>query len=186
MTRMQVLAASPRRILGALATVLAAVGLTVGSSASFSSSAANPVNTFASGSLQIKNAKEGAAVLSASNLKPGAAAQTGTVVIENTGSLGGDFSLTQTIKSDTTPALSPYLNLTVTDCGAGAAAACGDADDSTVFAGALPSLTTKALGAYAAGDKHLYRFAVSLDGGAPNGVQGKSTTVDFDWNAAQN
>ena len=40
------LAAHPRRTLGALAVVLAAIGITVGSGANFTASAANPGNVF--------------------------------------------------------------------------------------------------------------------------------------------
>lgn len=185
MTRMKVLAGSPRRTLGALAAVLAAVGLTVGSSASFSSSSANAANTFSSGTLTIANSKEGTAVLNASNLKPGGAGSTGTVTIQNTGSLGGDFTLTQTV-TDSTPALSPYLNLAITDCGADLA--CGTGDDQSVFNGAMSTFgsAAKPLGAWAGSDKHTYQFAVSLDSSAPNGVQGKSASVKYDWNATQN
>ena len=67
----------------------------VGSGADFNATSANPANTFASGTLTIGNSKQGVAVLSASNLRPGEAAQTGDVDIENTGSLSGTFTLVQ-------------------------------------------------------------------------------------------
>ena len=51
MTRLHRLAAHPRRTLGALAVVLAAVGITVGSGANFTASAANPGNAFTTGTL---------------------------------------------------------------------------------------------------------------------------------------
>ena len=46
MTRLHALVAHPRRTLGALAIVLTAIGITVGSGASFTASAANPGNVF--------------------------------------------------------------------------------------------------------------------------------------------
>jgi hypothetical protein len=89
--RLSALAAHPRRTLGALAAVLAAVGLTVGSGANFTASAANPGNIFATGSLSIGNSPS-TALFNATGLKPGDTA-TGTVDIQNTGTLSGTFSL---------------------------------------------------------------------------------------------
>ena len=93
MSRLQVLAAQPRLALGALLTLLLAAGAVVGSGADFTASSANPANTFASGTLSIVNEKEGVAVLSASGIRPGDPAQTGTVDIQNSGSLSGTFTL---------------------------------------------------------------------------------------------
>ena len=87
MNRLQALAAHPRRTLGALAVVLAAAGITVGSGADFTAASANPSNTFSTGTLSIGNSQS-SAILSAAGLKPGATA-TGTVDIENSGSLVG-------------------------------------------------------------------------------------------------
>src|SRR5919109_1399428 len=78
MSRLQVLAANPRLALGALLTLLLAAGAVVGSGADFTASAANPANTFSSGTLSIANSKAGTAILSASNLRPGDPAQSGT------------------------------------------------------------------------------------------------------------
>jgi hypothetical protein len=41
-----------------------------------------------------------------------------------------------------------------------------------------------ALGTFAAGDKHRYRFTVALDSSAGNPYQGDSATAQFDFNAA--
>jgi hypothetical protein len=56
-SRLSALAAHPRRTVGALAVVLAAVGVTVGSGANFTANAANPANTFTAGTLSIDNSK---------------------------------------------------------------------------------------------------------------------------------
>jgi hypothetical protein len=64
------LAAHPRRTLGTLAVVLVAVGITVGSGASFTASAANPGNIFATGTLSIGNSPS-TALFNATGLKPG-------------------------------------------------------------------------------------------------------------------
>jgi hypothetical protein len=40
-----------------------------------------------------------------------------------------------------------------------------------------------ALGTYAAGEQHRYRFGVQLDGSATNAYQGDSSEVEFLWTA---
>src|SRR4051812_45442882 len=80
----------PKRTLGPLALGLAALGVAVGSGADFSAETANPSNTFSAGSLSMDNSKDGAAILSASNMQPGGEPQTGVVDIKNTGSIDGD------------------------------------------------------------------------------------------------
>ena len=190
MSRARVLAANPRLALGALLTVLLAAAAVVGSGADFTASSANPANTFASGTLSILNSNEGTAVLSAGNLRPDGTPAVGTVDIENSGSLSGDFTLSRTapVDSDGTNPLSGKLNLTVVDCGAwsgGAAPACGDGDDVVkVSGGTVATMSTTALGNYAADEKRRYRFTVQLDGTAGDAYQGDSSEVEFDFNAA--
>jgi spore coat-associated protein N len=194
MSRIKVLAAQPRMALGALLTLLLAAGAVVGSGADFTASSANPANTFASGTLSIANSKDGTAVLSASGLKPGAAATVGTVDIQNSGDLSGAFTVVRTtpIDSDLTNPLSGKLNITIVDCGTfvGATApTCGDGDDvnkytaGTVAQMGTPGHLISTLGTYAAGEKHRYQFSVQLDGTAGNVYQGDSSMVEFDWNA---
>jgi spore coat-associated protein N len=194
MSRIKVLAAQPRMALGALLTLLLAAGAVVGSGADFTASSANPANTFASGTLSIANSKDGTAVLSASGLKPGAAATVGTVDIQNSGDLSGAFTVVRTtpIDSDLTNPLSGKLNITIVDCGTfvGATApTCGDGDDvnkytaGTVAQMGTPGHLISTLGTYAAGEKHRYQFSVQLDGTAGNVYQGDTSMVEFDWNA---
>jgi spore coat-associated protein N len=192
MSRLQILVSQPRLALGALLTLALAGTAIVGSGADFTASSANPANTFSSGTLTMSNSKAGAAVFTASNLRPAAAAQTGTVDIGNTGSLSGLFKLSRGTIADSgsASALSPKLNLVVTDCGtfAGGTPVCGDAGDTTVYTGTLPGIGTSAspitLGTFAAGDKHRYQFSVALDTTADNSYQGGTSTVDFDWTAS--
>ena len=165
-SRLKVLAAQPKLALGALLTLLLAAGAVVGSGADFTASSANPSNTFASGTLTIANSKDGLAVLTASNLRPGEAAQTGTVDIENTGSLSGAFTLVRGAVSntDTGNPLSAKLNMTVVDCGTFVGATprpAATATTSPSTRGTLAAMTTSALGTYAAGAKHRYRFSVA-------------------------
>jgi spore coat-associated protein N len=193
MSRLRVVAANPRLALGALLTLLLAAGAVVGSGADFTASSANPANTFASGTLSVVNSKEGTAVLSATGLRPTGSA-VGTVDIQNSGSLGGAFTLSRTapVDSDTSNPMSAKLNVTVVDCGTWTATppTCGDGDDVVKYgSGTLAQMGTaghaiSALGTYAADEKHRYQFTVQLDASAGNAYQGDSSSVEFDFNAA--
>jgi spore coat-associated protein N len=194
MSRLALLVRRPRATLGALATVLAATGLTVASGADFTAQSANPANTFTAGTLSMSNSADNAAVLTASNLRPGDPASVGTVDIANTGSLSGAFTLTRgtPADSDTSNPLSAKLNVVVDDCGTfsgSTAPNCGDGDDANKYTGTLADMgtvghTITGLGSFASSDKHRYRFRVSLDSSAGNAYQGDSSTVAFTWNAA--
>ena len=183
MTRLHALAAHPRRTLAALAVILAAVGITVGSGANFTASAANPGNVFTTGTLLIGNSQS-SALLTMSNLKPGGSA-TSTVDITNTGSLAGDFVL-KTANAGGYTALLGQLDLTVLDCGAWTSTApdCSTGT-STVYNGKVSSLTSSSLGNYAGGVKHRYKFTASLPSSTNDTFQGLSAGVDFNWSATQ-
>jgi spore coat-associated protein N len=188
-SRLHVLARRPKRTLAALSTALVAVGVTVASGADFTAASANPSNTFSTGTLTINNSKEGSAILTASNMRPGDPASTGTVDIANSGSLSGAFTLSRQapVDSDGTNPLSAKLNLVVVDCGSFASGTpvCGDGDDVTKYSGTIAGMTgSQALGTFAAGEKHRYKFSVSLDSSAGNAYQGDNSSVEFDWNAA--
>jgi len=182
-SRLQILASQPRLALGALLTLLLAAGAVVGSGADFTASSANPSNTFAAGTLSIANSKEGVAVLTASDLRPGDAAEPGTVTIRNSGSLEGDFELKRdgVTNSDADHPLDEQLNLTVTDCGT----TCGDGDDVEKYDDLpLADMPTIDLGTFAAGAERTYRFDVELSESAGNEYQGGSSTVEFDFDAS--
>jgi hypothetical protein len=192
---MQVIAARPRRTVAALATALAAAGVAIGSGADFTSRSANPSNTFTAGTLTSDNSRDGAALFSPSNLKPGGAPQTGTVDIANDGSIGAAYTLTRdqltsTDTGESNPApFATQIDLVVTDCGAfdgESAPSCGDADDDRVFDGTLAAMNAAVpLGDYSAGEKHRYVFAASLDLGAGNEYQGDGSSARFVWDAVQ-
>ncbi|HEY3070901.1 MAG TPA: TasA family protein [Gaiellaceae bacterium] len=176
----------PMRALGALTALIAAVAVAVGSSASFTATSANPSNTFAAGTLSILNSKEGLAVLTASNMKPGDSA-TGTVDVQNSGSLSGAFTLSRSniVDSDGTNPLSAKLNLVVKDCGdfSSGTPTC-DAGDPVKYTGTIAAMGSTALGTFAADEQHRYQFAVTFDGTAGNAYQGDSSSVQFDWDAS--
>src|SRR3954452_20783210 len=193
MSRMKLLAASPRRALAALATVLVAVGLTAASGANFNAQTANPSNTFTAGTLSMSNSLDKAAILTASNMRPGDPATTGTVDIKNTGSLSAPFVLSKGTVSNTgsASALDGKLNLTIVDCGDFSAGTpvCGDANDVTKYSGGTVAQmgtaghAVGALGTFAASEQHRYQFSVALDSSADDPYQGGTSTVQFLWNA---
>lgn len=161
-----------RRIVAGLATTLAAVGVAVGSSASFSADSANPANTFTAGTLTHTNSKDGA-ILTAGNLKPGDS-QTGEVTITNTGTLPGTFTLkTTSVSGD----LLPKLSVVITDTTNG----------TDVYTGALAQVGNRPLaGEFPAnGGSRTYRFKVTLAQDADNSFQGKSATAAFAWAEVQ-
>jgi hypothetical protein len=187
-SRLRILASQPRLALGALLTLLLAAGAVAGSGADFTASSANPSNTFAAGTLSIVNSKEGQAALSASNLRPGEASQTGIVDIRNSGSLDGAFTLVRgtVSNSDGANPLAAKLNVTVVDCGtfSGGTPPTCDGGDPVRYTGTVADMGTSSLGTYAAGAEHRYQFEVALDASAGNAYQGDSATVRFDFNAS--
>ena len=166
-----------------LAVVLAAVGITVGSGANFTASAANPGNAFSTGTLVIANSPS-TALLSLSGMKPGATASS-TVDITNTGSLAGDFAL-KTANPTGSTALLGQMQLTVLDCGAWTASAPDCSSDTTsVYSGTVSGLTNSSLGNYAGGIKHRYKFTATLPLATNDTFQGLSAGIDFAWSATQ-
>ena len=195
MGRIAFLIKQPKRTLGALAILVAATGVVIGSGANFTATSANPGNSFATGSLSIENSNSAAAILTATNMKPGGTPATGTVDIRNTGTLSGTFTLTRNAPVDTdgTNPLSAKLNLVVKDCGAWpdptTVEPCGDGDDTTIYGSPTATIsamsTPVALGTFAANAKHRYEFTVTLDASADDNYQGDSSTIQFNWNAVQ-
>jgi spore coat-associated protein N len=193
----------PKRTLGALALGLCAVGVAIGSGADFSAQTANPSNTFSAGSLSMDNSKNGAAIFSPTNMKPGGPAQTGVVDIKNTGSMDGVFTLSrdQLTSSDSgAPNPSPFANkvdLWVVDCGKhtvnnGAygpepvTPTCGDADDSTLYNGTLAGQNTPVgLGTYHPGEQHRYWFGALLDYTAGNEYAGDGASARYVFDAVE-
>jgi spore coat-associated protein N len=182
-TRLHALAAHPRRSLAALAVVLAAVGITVGSGANFTASAANPGNVFTTGTLLIGDSSS-SALLNATGLKPGDSSSA-TVDITNTGSLDGDFAL-KTANAGGYTALLGQLDISVVDCGAWTSTAPSCTTGTTsVYSGKVNALTNASLGSFAGGIKHRYKFTATLPSSTDDTFQGRTAQVDFTWSATQ-
>jgi hypothetical protein len=118
------------------------------------------------------------AVLVAQGLRPGDG-RAGEVTVVNAGDTSGELTLSQADRVDSPTQggpLSAVLDLTVADLTTGR----------TVFAGKLAVLQNVALGAFAQGDSHRYRFVVSFPAGVPavdNRFQVASTSVSYVWSA---
>jgi hypothetical protein len=131
----------------------------------------------ASGPLVVTDAL--GAVLVAQGLQPGDS-RAGEITVTNAGDTTGGFSLTEADRVESpalNPPLSSVLDLTVLDLTAGR----------TVFAGKLGQLANVALGNFAQGEGHRYRFVVAFPAGrssaADNPYQVVSTTVSYVWSA---
>lgn len=179
--------ASPRKVMIGLVGVLAATGIAVGSGANFNSTSANPSNVFSAGTISQTNSKSGAAILTASGMKPGGTA-TGTVDIKNTGSVSGAFTLAQSNLTNTpaSPALSSKLTIQIQDLGdPTCVTSCPAA--TTVYSGTIAGMGTISLGNFASNATHRYQFTVTFPdggtGGADNSYQGSQTSVEYDFTA---
>ena len=199
MTRIQTLASRPKRTLGALAVVLAAVGITVGSGANFQAQKAN-AGTFAAGKMAITNESD-KTIFASSNMRPGDS-DSGTVDITNAGTLSGNFFLNQTLAAarvghpeDT--ALLNKLQLTITDCGDAAAYNCSSpVGGAAIYSGTMTGFNSqvalkKLSGVQAkwpAGEAHHFKFDVSFpDAGGLDGsddaAQGGQVAATYNWKA---
>ena len=189
MKRMKVLFGQRRlQVLVAMAALLLAASVVIGSGANFTSTSANPSNVFTAGSLTHTNSKAGAAILTATLMKPGDM-RSGTVVITNTGDLSGTFVLTNSnVATIVAPALSTLLTVKIFDTKllplpAGARTQIYGGAGGAVI-GVNPNLT---LGTFAAGESHQYDFEVTFPAGTPahdNPFQKASMSIEYDWTAS--
>lgn len=196
MTRTAILMKHPRRTLGALGAVLAAVGLAIGSGAVFTSTASNPGNAFAAGNLSTTNSPTGAILTVPSGFKPGDTSN-GSVTITNSGDMPGSYSLTKSVTSNVPGpnggSLASVLNVKIEDT---------TGTPVTVYDGSIASMSaqtldgdpsTGAVDKFTAGQARTYKFTVSWpDGGTPgssttgdNAYKSSAVTVQYDWNATQ-
>ena len=164
---------STKLILALVVIVIAAVVVTFSFSL-FTSSSANPGNMVASGTMEINNSADGAAILTVEGLLPSESGE-GTVTVTNVGDSEGAFSMTAANLVDTPadPAFSSQLTLVVAD---GA---------TEVYNGPLADVGTVDLGTWQPDDTHTYTFTVTFAQAAGNEFQSAQTTLDFTWDAAQ-
>ena len=133
--------------------------------------------TFASGILSMSNPDAGAAILSASGMKPGDT-RSGTLTVTNSGSVSGSYSLSASGLVDTpsTPALSQTLNLTIDDV--------TTTPSTNIYTGSLAGFTHASLGTFTPGQARTYRFQIAWPSSSTNPqLQGAQTSLTFAWNA---
>lgn len=167
-----------RKVLVPLATLLAAGTVAVGSGATFTSQTANAASSVTSGTLLQTNSKAGAQIFGLSNLKPGDVVN-GTVVIKNTGTLPGTFTLREPSSSNafgSNGSGKSWLKLSIKD---------GATELYNGDFGGLADDQLVDLGLYAAGASKTYTFSVSLDPAAPNTEQSKAAAATYEWVATQ-
>jgi len=158
---------NPKRVIGGLATALAAAGIAVGSGASFTSQTASAANVFSSGTMSQTNSRDGAAIATKGNMKPGDV-QTGQVKIKNTGTVASAFKLSEV--SDSSTFTAGNLQLVIKD---GA---------TTIYSGDFGALNAPiALGEYAAGEERTYDFTVTFAQSAGNEDEDKTASATYQW-----
>jgi hypothetical protein len=197
MTRIQSLASRPKRTLGALAVVLAAVGITVGSGANFTASQANAGNAFTTGTLSLSGSPSSGAILSLTNMKPGDT-KTGQIVLSNTGSLPGNFTLKQAIAGASDAGLKNALQLEIVHCSTAVTTdpcdpAATPATGTSVFGSDfMTSFGTSAVslpgagsgGSWAPAESNRYKFTVGLlQAVSDNTLQNKTVSATYTWDA---
>ncbi|MGO4255706.1 hypothetical protein [Marmoricola sp. RAF53] len=164
-----------RTILLPLATLVAAGAIAVGSGATFNSTTGNTISAVTSGTLTHTNSKDGQAIFNLTGMKPGDVLN-GTLTLTNTGSLPATFSLTEV--SSNNGFAGSNLTLDIVDTTSSA----------TVYSGTFGGLTDgakTALGDWAAGAAHTFRFTVKLNQDTPNADQGKTANAVYSWSSVQ-
>jgi hypothetical protein len=169
------LATSPLKTIAALATVLAAAGVAVGSGATFTAQSASPTNSFTSGTLLQSNSKgDGVTIVTGSNLKPGDV-RTGQTTITNTGTLAGTFTLSEV--NDSNAFRAGVLDLVIDQVSGGVT--------TNVYTGDLGGVGSVDLGSFAPNEARTYKYSVTLDAAASNNTdQGKTATADYVFDQA--
>jgi hypothetical protein len=125
-----------------------------------------PVLAKTTAPLAHSNSRDGRAVLTAANLKPGDH-RTGEVTITNEGHEGALY-LVAHHPTDRRAPLSERVELTI-------------ADGRNVIARGAVSAGCHPLGTFDEGESRTYTFAVALPATTGNAYAGASTTVDYEW-----
>jgi hypothetical protein len=177
-SRLRVLTRNPRRLIIALGLIAIAIAVAVFATATFTTSSANAGNLVAAGTLAVDSGSS--AILNAANMVPGES-RNGTVSVQNTGTVSGNFSLTTENLRDTpaSPAFSAIVVLLIQDVTHAGSPV-------TVYNGKLNAVHTVALGNWPSNAQHNYKFTVTFPSQGStidNRYKGASTTLTFRWNA---
>jgi len=189
MKRMKVLFGQRRvMVLVTLTILVLAAAALAASSASFTAQTANPGNVFTAGALTMTNDKAPGAILTLTTMKPGDTIS-GSVKLQNTGSVDGAFSMTKSIASHAEGTgggiLADKLNLVITEGATTIWSGKLGAATGTPAPGTFPlSLGTWIVGSAA----HTYTFTVTWPNneaasGADSLFMGSTCTARFQWDA---
>jgi len=174
---------------GTVALVLAAALVWRSAYAAFTDSTASYVTTWSTGTVAIADDDAGAALFTATGLKPGAA-QTRCVAVTSTGSAPAAIRLYGTGRSSSR-SLSSYLTVTVTAGSGGSGANCtGFTPSATLYSGTLaafPAGYATGLGSWTttgtAPESTTYRFTYALSATAAATAAGGAAAIAFTWEA---
>jgi hypothetical protein len=162
--------ATSRKVLVPLATLLVAGAVAIGSGATWTSTTESAVSV-TSGDLMHTNNHDGA-TLTVEDMKPGDTV-TGTVEIENTGSLDAVLSFQES--ADSSSFAANGLNLVI------------EQDGVELFDGDFAAYenTVHNLGDLDSGDTTTFTFTVSMPADASNANQNKSAGATYTWVTTQ-
>ena len=162
--------ATSRKVLVPLATLLVAGAVAIGSGATWTSTTSNSVNV-TSGDLLHTNSHDDA-VLTVAGIKPGDTV-TGTVVIENTGSLDAVLSFQES--GDSSNFAANGLNLVI------------EQDGVELYDGDFGAYanTVHNVGDLDVDDTTTFTFTVSMPSDASNANQSKSAAATYTWVTTQ-
>lgn len=178
-----------------VALALSGVAVAQASYSAYSDTTVNPTSSWASGTVELEDDDANTALFTATNLKPGA---TGSkcIAVTSTGSLPSLVKLYGT-SAATTKALSSSIQLSVTQGTGGSTAGCSGftplSTGASLYSGTLAGFASASTG-YANGvgtwaptgtasETRVYRFAYTLDAGAPDSTQGGTAALGFTWEA---
>jgi spore coat-associated protein N len=155
-------------VLALLAVTLQTI---VFSGANFSAVSRNPSQSFTAGTVSHINDKSGQAILTATNLRPGASSAPGLVTITGGEDVPAAYSV---VKGTVAPAtgLAQVLYLRIEDTAGGSA----------LFDNALGTFGTVGLATIAPGESKTYKFTLYWPvGGADPALQGESITIPLEF-----
>jgi hypothetical protein len=166
--------------LAAAAAVMAAAAAAIAVPGKDQESTPQPLLARVTAPLAHSNSRDGQAILTAANLKPGEQ-RSGEVTIKNEGHAGALYLVASGPVDTPSPSgqrLSDRLSMTIADITGNA--------PRTLAVGPLSTIATcQPLGEFAAGEHRTYRFTIAFPdggpGGADNGVAGASARVDYEW-----
>ena len=159
-----------------LALLLVMLRLTVFTGASFNWRSLNPANQVAAGTLTFTNSAGGAAIITASALRPGQS-QAGTATLTAAGDETGRYTLSRTALTDLPSGtqLSTVLTLKIEDI---------TGTPATLYNGTMAAFTSVSLGSLAPAAQRICRFTVTFPtASATPALQGASSTLSVRFSA---